>query len=118
MTEFRDFRGSLIAEGDTVAYFQGGRYDSLNIAEVIELRAKVKIKILESSRAYHEDTTTWTFPERLIVLESAEDRYPCGHTSMKNGCGGCDPGAIDYVILEDGTRRPFDPELDLRDTDK
>lgn len=38
---------------------------------------------------------------------------PCGHPATVAGCGGCDPGAIDMVICDDGTRRPYDPALDL-----
>lgn len=38
---------------------------------------------------------------------------PCGHVPMEPGCGGCDPSAIDFVILEDGTRRAYDPAQDL-----
>lgn len=38
---------------------------------------------------------------------------PCGHVSMEAGCGGCDPSAIDFVVLDDGTRRAYDPAQDL-----
>lgn len=43
------------------------------------------------------------------------ERYPCGHDTPETGCGGCDPGAIEYVI-EDGTAtlRPYDPAQDLQ----
>lgn len=43
-----------------------------------------------------------------------EERYACGHETRVRNCGGCDPGAVDFVILEDGTRRQFDPTIDLR----
>lgn len=38
---------------------------------------------------------------------------PCGHAGIVRGCGGCDPSAIDFVIEDDGTTRPFDPTRDL-----
>lgn len=49
-------------------------------------------------------------------VEASEDEevFACGHRNRVQGCGGCDPGAIDFVILEDGSSRPFDPRLDLR----
>jgi hypothetical protein len=40
--------------------------------------------------------------------------HDCGHSDMQRGCGGCDPGAIEAVIDEHGTLRPFDPARDLR----
>lgn len=40
--------------------------------------------------------------------------HPCGHGERTPGCGGCDPGAIDFVITDDGVRRPLDPTRDLR----
>jgi hypothetical protein len=45
------------------------------------------------------------------------DAPPCGHVVIKRGCGGCDPSAIEYVIVDgDETRRwrPFDAARDLR----
>lgn len=52
----------------------------------------------------------------LESSEASEDGevFACGHHTRVQGCGGCDPGAIDFVILEDGSSRPFDPKLDLR----
>ena len=42
-------------------------------------------------------------------------KYPCGHDEITRGCGGCDPGAIEFVIEDDGTTRPFDPKRDLQE---
>lgn len=41
-------------------------------------------------------------------------RHYCGHVERTPGCGGCDPGAIEYVIEDGGTPRPFDAARDLR----
>lgn len=41
-------------------------------------------------------------------------RHPCGHDEIERGCGGCDPSAIEFVIADDGTARPFDPSRDLQ----
>ena len=27
-----------------------------------------------------------------------DDRHPCGHTQVRAGCGGCDPGAVEFVL--------------------
>lgn len=27
-----------------------------------------------------------------------EEGYPCGHENRTHGCGGCDPGAIEFVF--------------------
>ena len=47
------------------------------------------------------------------------ERYPCGHAQMVSGCGGCDPGAIEFV-LEDGSSvlRAFDPARDMIQSEK
>lgn len=42
--------------------------------------------------------------------------YDCGHTHRTPGCGGCDPSAIDYVIPDGGTPRPFNPATDMKPT--
>lgn len=34
---------------------------------------------------------------------------------MSRGCGGCDPSAIEFVIDDNGTLRPFDPARDMKD---
>lgn len=34
--------------------------------------------------------------------EGREAPHPCGHAERQRGCGGCDPGAVEFVI-EDGT---------------
>lgn len=39
--------------------------------------------------------------------------FDCGHDRRVEGCGGCDPGAIDFVITDEGVRRPFDAALDM-----
>lgn len=44
---------------------------------------------------------------------AVDEPFPCGHEMRTRGCGGCDPGAIDFVIEEGGTWRPFDPARDL-----
>lgn len=41
------------------------------------------------------------------------ERHPCGHPEATKGCGGCDPGAVEFVITDDGQRRPFDAARDM-----
>lgn len=43
--------------------------------------------------------------------------YDCGHATRRPGCGGCDPGAIETVVLDDGTQRPYDPARDTQPPD-
>lgn len=31
-------------------------------------------------------------------FDGPADTYPCGHRHITRGCGGCDPGAIEFVI--------------------
>ena len=38
-----------------------------------------------------------------------EEPNPCGHADMVRGCGGCDPGAIEFVIHDDGTVHKPEP---------
>lgn len=59
-----------------------------------------------------------TFDEQVAELERLGYLHPCGHVVQMSGCGGCDPGAIEYVIEDDtGIVRPFDPERDLEGVD-
>lgn len=40
--------------------------------------------------------------------------FPCGHTTVTRGCGGCDPGAVSLVIEDGGVwRRPTPDETTL-----
>lgn len=32
------------------------------------------------------------------------DMHPCGHRRVTAGCGGCDPGAIEFVIDDESPR--------------
>lgn len=50
--------------------------------------------------------------ERFVWPE--ELGHPCGHVEVRQGCGGCDPGAVEYVI-EDGTGRVFTDTFDRAD---
>lgn len=48
------------------------------------------------------------------MTEKENGRYLCGHEHRTLGCGGCDPGAIDFVLTDQGHLRAFDPAIDLR----
>lgn len=66
----RDLNGVEIKAGCKVAYFQGGRYDSVNIGEVLEVRTKVKILVVKSSRqALGARGETWVHSDRIVVIE-------------------------------------------------
>jgi len=47
------------------------------------------------------------------VYGSPPEPYLCGHAERTPGCGGCDPGAVEFVITDDGRFRPFDPVLHM-----
>ena len=44
-----------------------------------------------------------------LVMDEADEPepepYPCGHPEREGGCGGCDPGAIEYVRDDGGPWR-------------
>ena len=64
-----DLKGDAIEIGSQVAYFQGGRYDSVNICVVLEIRKKVKVEYVKSSRNDNvPGYTTWADWDRLVVL--------------------------------------------------
>ncbi len=48
----------------------------------------------------------WEHVVHAIGVPGIEEVFPCGHLAREQGCGGCDPGAIDLVIEDDGTQRP------------
>lgn len=52
---------------------------------------------------------------RALAADRAEGEHACGHALKVTGCGGCDPGAIEFVINDDGTTEPFDPALHMKD---
>ena len=64
-----DFRRRPIRLGDTVMYFRGGRYDSLNECTVTKIKTKVQVEILRSSRgeSYVGDLA-WVDSDRLVIL--------------------------------------------------
>ena len=39
--------------------------------------------------------------------------HDCGHSELVKDCGGCDPGAVEFVITDAGERRAFDPAIDM-----
>lgn len=47
------------------------------------------------------------YADAVADVEAAEP-HPCGHVAVTKGCGGCDPGAIEFVI-NDGSRTPRPP---------
>lgn len=47
-----------------------------------------------------------------------EHPNPCGHYGVVPGCGGCDPGAVEYVITDEGVMRAFDSALDMQNGEK
>lgn len=58
--------------------------------------------------------------EAMTELEHRGLLHPCGHTHVWQGCGGCDPGAIESVVetvtihgVTCKVQRPFDPDHDL-----
>lgn len=65
----RDLKGTSIEVGCDVAYFRGGRYDSVNIAKVVAIKKKIKVEISRSSRGLDEPfETTWVDRDRVVVL--------------------------------------------------
>lgn len=50
--------------------------------------------------------------DAATVVTTLDEPHPCGHVAIERGCGGCDPGAIEYVI-DNGLRRAFDPARDM-----
>lgn len=62
-----DFRRKPIHVGDTVMYFRGGRYDSLNECIVRKIKTKVQVEILRSSRGAIDDLA-WTDSDRLVII--------------------------------------------------
>lgn len=64
-----DSKGDAIEIGSQVAYFQGDRYDSVNICVVLEIRKKVKVEYVQSSRGDNKPGySTWADWDRLVVL--------------------------------------------------
>lgn len=64
-----DFRQRPIRLGDTVMYFRGGRYDSLNECTVTKIKTKVQVAILRSSRGRSlVGNLAWADSDRLVII--------------------------------------------------
>lgn len=50
----------------------------------------------------------WTEGDTGVAI--LPEPYPCGHTDRTAGCGGCDPGAIEFVRDDGGEWRPVTAE--------
>lgn len=63
-----DWLGQVVEPGDTVCYFHGGRYDSLNLVLVEKITAEghVRGELLNSSRD-HQDLTRTTIKRNRMV---------------------------------------------------
>lgn len=48
--------------------------------------------------------------DHLRALLDDDEGYPCGHATTQRGCGGCDPGAVEWVRDDDGPWRRPDPD--------
>lgn len=81
----RDISGAEISVGARVAYFAGGRYDSVNIGEVVEIRKKVKVRIEKSSRtSLSPGSHVWADSDRIVVLSSGEE-WEYGNATVETG---------------------------------
>ena len=70
----KDFRGQELEVGDTVVYVSGGRHTTRIIAEVIEIKKKVKVISLAQDRtplAYpsHLDPGMWVQPYNCFAVD-------------------------------------------------
>lgn len=50
-------------------------------------------------------------PRGMDTIEG--QRYDCGHVVIQAGCGGCDPGAVVFVMDDRGRIEKFCPEAHL-----
>src|SRR6478735_7781545 len=72
----------------------------------------------EHGRSNHPDSDEYDSTAEFVVwvmerLTTSPEGHPCGHSERTPGCGGCDPGAVEFVITDEGERRPFDAALDM-----
>lgn len=75
----KDANKTVLAEGDRVTYFLGGRYDDLITGVISEFTPKkVRIRVQRSSRwgAGHPDETVLASPYRVVkVFNQEEDPF-------------------------------------------
>lgn len=58
----KDFYGNELSAGDTVTYFQSGRYNHVRKAIVLDSATKVKISFLQEELGNKEKTTSvWPY---------------------------------------------------------
>lgn len=71
MATATDARGATIRVGDVVTYVTGGRYPQIMTAEVLDIKAKVKLghkDVLNRDR--DGAAPTWVYGDRAIVVSS------------------------------------------------
>jgi 8-oxo-dGTP diphosphatase len=62
---------------------------------------------------------SWLLPLAVYTHDTyapvvAAELYPCGHATTERGCGGCDAGAVEFVIEDNGTMRsPYPHETSI-----
>jgi hypothetical protein len=65
-------------------------------------------------RIHHKTCLLYDYDPRLTsgldetIACRCPEPYPCGHNTAQRGCGGCDPGAIEWVKDDDGPWRILD----------
>lgn len=85
--------------------------DGIRDAVLLELANRDRTDLSQDVEDWTRDTlTTYATdrtPEQVVDRLIAEDARPCGHLdAVESGCGGCDPGAVAFV-LEDAPRRDW-----------
>lgn len=72
----KDLRGIELKEGDTVLYFQSGRYSSISVATVAEIRKKVKLidRKMMNRRNMDGDETVWAERSSLVVSNDLPEK--------------------------------------------
>lgn len=63
----------------------------------------------------HLEQTSVIEDEGIEVPEGFLRPHPCGHFAVERGCGGCDPGAVEFVITDGVLSRLDDSRGQARD---
>jgi len=65
-----DLRGVEIQPGDAAVYSSTGRYAFHAVVQVLEVKRRVRVRVIQASRAEHNNAELWASPFSLVLVES------------------------------------------------
>lgn len=93
----------------------------LNLAAHLQEQAALAAAsaLHEAAKAMDRDADAADDPGAFLRAEASRLVHECGHTRVRPGCGGCNPGAVGYVMDDNrpSVWRAFYPERNTQEVE-